>query len=163
MYSIRPHSAEKIDLDLPTTMYRVRPIIEPTGFGSQSQSIEEIAHEQDRLLAKIEQMINQLELMAEKRNPRQEELVVHLSVKNPSNAILKFITDHRDRLSLRVYRHSSVSSAPPSIDLSVGATGRSMVLIWSERENLPQMIYQQMKINSEEEILNVLSHELNKN
>ncbi len=28
MYSIRPHSSEDIELDLPTTMYSVQPVIQ---------------------------------------------------------------------------------------------------------------------------------------
>ena len=165
MYSIRPHSSEKVELDLPTTMYSVRPIIGQEL--STTLKIEDISREQDRLLKKIDQIFRQLELIEEQRNPRREELVVHLSTKKSSEKILKFLTDHHDRLNVRIFRHSSaISSVLPSLNLSTGKTNNStcsLALIWTEKENLPSMRHANMIINDEEQIVNLLNNEMNKN
>ena len=165
MYSIRPHSSAKLDLNLPTNMYAVRPIIEPisTEIQTNSSTIEEITREQDRLLAKINEMISQLELIDEQKNPRQEEFVLHLSVKKPSEKLLKFLVDHRDEFSIRIFRHSSaVSSTLPSVNLSTGGktSSRPLVLIWSEKATVPSMRHGQMSINDEEQIVNLLNDKL---
>lgn len=167
MYSIRPHSSDKLDLNLPTNMYVVRPIIEsiPTETETNSSTIDEISREQDRLLVKINEMISQLEFIDEQKNPRDEEFVLHLSVKKPSEKLFKFLVDHREEFSIRIFRHSSaVSSILPSVNLSTGgkAQSRPLVLIWSEKDKVPSMRHGQMSINDEEQIVNLLNDELKK-
>jgi len=83
MYSIRPHSSENIELDLPTTMYSVQPVIQQTN----ESVLKNIQQHQDILLEKIESLYNQLILYQNKNKtvvPIREELVVHLSAKQPS-------------------------------------------------------------------------------
>jgi hypothetical protein len=177
MYSIRPHSAENIDLDLPTTMYSVQPIIQQTKVNSTSTStnetvLKEIEKRQDILIEKIEQLYNQLILYQKNQTnvlssiPVREELVVHLSAKQPSQPILNLIEQFREKLSIRTYRHSSLLNASFNNqiqDLSSTnnqKSNRSLTIIWADGENLPFMFHSHMNINDEQSIINLLSHEL---
>jgi hypothetical protein len=98
--------------------------------------------------------------------PVREELVVHLSAKKPSKAILDLIEKNRDKLSIRTFRHSSLrgSSFDNQIqNLSSTNTqkvNRALTVIWADEENLPYMFHSHMKINDEQLIVNLLSHQL---
>ena len=167
MYSIRPHSSETLHLDLPTTMYSVRPVI-----NSNESVLKEIEQRQDILLEKIEQLFNQLNLYQKGKSdilssmPNREELVVHLSAKNPSKNILNLIEQFREKLSIRTYRHSSLANtsfANPIQDISASNnqnSNRALTIIWADGENLPHMFHSQMIINDEQSIINLISHEL---
>jgi hypothetical protein len=167
MYSIRPHSAENIDLDLPTTMYSVQPIMQQTKVNETV--LKEIEKRQDILIEKIEQLYNQLTLYQTNvlsSIPVREELVVHLSAKQPSQPILNLIEQFREKLSIRTYRHSSLLNASFNNqiqDLSSTnnqKSNRSLTIIWADGENLPFMFHSHMNINDEQSIINLLSHEL---
>jgi hypothetical protein len=101
--------------------------------------------------------------------PIREELVVHLSAKNPSKNILNLIEQFREKLSIRTYRHSSVSNASVGNqiqDLSSSnnqKSNRSLTIIWADGENLPFMFHSHMNINDEQSIVNLLSHQLTNN
>jgi len=165
MYSIRPHSSENIELDLPTTMYSVQPVIQQTN----ESVLKNIQQHQDILLEKIESLYNQLILYQNKKKtfvPIREELVVHLSAKQPSKNILNFIEQFRDKLSIRTYRHSSLHDKAFNNQLqnsSSSSNNRSLTVIWADGEDLPYMFHSHMKINDEQSIVNLLSHQLTNN
>ena len=98
--------------------------------------------------------------------PRQEELVIHLSVKQPSKDILNLIEQFRDKLSIRTFRHSSlhnVSFDHRIQDLSSSNTdnkNRSLAIIWADGGKLPFMFHSNVKVNDEQSIVNLLSHYL---
>lgn len=165
MYSIRPHSAASIPLELPTTMYSIKPIIGQ----SNESSLAEVEQRQDHLLEKIEQLMLQVTLLEKSQSaarlsvPRREELVVHLDAQQPSKAILALIEQFRDQLSVRTYRHSSVRTTNPLQHLSSSNDGknkRTLTVVWAEGEHLPYMLHSQMTLNDEQAIVNVLSQQL---
>ncbi|CAF3920682.1 unnamed protein product, partial [Rotaria sp. Silwood1] len=102
--------------------------------------------------------------------PIRQELVIHLSAKQPSKNILDLIEKFHDNLSIRTYRHSSLRDI--SVDnyiQNLSSTNsqnqkkRSLAIIWADDDNLPYMFHSQMKINDEQSIVNLLSHELTNN
>jgi len=171
MYSIRPHSSENIELDLPRTMYSVRPVIQQS---TKELGLKDVEKRQDDLLEKIEYLYGQLVLYQKKESnekatvlssmPAPEELVVHLSAKQPSKTILNLIEQFRDKLSIRTFRHSSLRGSPftnPIQSLSSinnQNSTRSLAVIWADEENLPFMFHSHMKINDEQLIVNSLSN-----
>jgi len=172
MYSIRPHSSENIELDLPKTMYSVQPIIQQS---TNKLVLKDVEKRQDDLLEKIEYLYGQLVLYQNKESnekatvlssmPAPEELVVHLSAKQPSKTILNLIEQFRDKLSIRTFRHSSLRGSSfnnPIQNLSLinnqNKTTRSLAVIWADEENLPFMFHSHMKINDEQLIVNLLSN-----
>ena len=129
--------------------------------------MKEIEQRQDDLLEKIESLFNQLVLYQkqqslEKVKSIREEFVIHLSVQQPSEKILKFIEQFREKLSIRTFRHSSLRNQAynsPLVD-SPSSTNRKLTVIWSAEENLPSMFHAQMQINDEQAIINLISHQL---
>ena len=164
MYSIRPHSSGNLELNLPTSMYSVRPIIEQTN--PSESALEDIKKRQEALLEKIEHLYNQIRLYQEKAStpPSHEEFVVHLSAKNPSTKILDTIRQFHDKLSIRTFRHSSlkdnrVFSQLPNLSSSNNAN-RSLSIIWADENDLSSMFHSHMKIEDEQQIVNLLSHHI---
>jgi hypothetical protein len=175
MYAIRPHSSVNLELDLPTSMYAVRPVI---GQASVSQATNEtalvdIAKRQDALLERIEHLYNQVNLYQKKGSndahpvaPVREELVVHLSAKQPSTNILNLIDQFHDQLSIRTFRHSSLkdlsaySQVPKLSSSTAPSAKRSLTVVWADGEDLPFMFHSHMKITDEQFIVNLLSHQL---
>lgn len=119
------------------------------------------------LLHQLSLYINvQKQIALDKATPIREALVVHLSVKQPSKNILSLIDKFHDKLSIRTYRHSSVrdksfvspiSNAKPS---NTQNDTRSLTVIWADDEQLPYMFHSKMKINDEQSIINLITHEL---
>jgi hypothetical protein len=171
MYSIRPHSSENIELDLPRTMYSVQPIIQQS---TNEFVLKDVEKRQDDLLEKIEYLYSRLVLYQNKESnekatvlssmPSPEELVVHLSAKQPSKNLLNLIEQFRDKLSIRTFRHSSLRGSPfnnPTQNLSSinnQNKTRSLAVIWADGENLPFIFHSHMKINDEQLIVNLLSN-----
>ncbi len=96
----------------------------------------------------------------------QEELVLHLSTKQPLKNILNFIEQFRDKLSIQTYRHSSLhdKSFTSQIQNSLSSSKNYLLtIIWSDIENLPFMFYSHMNMNTEQSILNLLSQQLTNN
>ncbi|CAF2080905.1 unnamed protein product [Rotaria magnacalcarata] len=179
MYSIRPHNSETIEFDLPTTMYRVQPVMQPKKPSTNESALKDIEQRQDSLLEKIDYLQNQLGLYLKIQDqgsnekatclssvPVREELVVHLSAKQPSKDILNLIEKFHDKLSIRTYRHSSLRDAKfndPIQNLSSSNNGnesRSLTVIWADGDELPYMFHAHKKINDEPSIVNLLSQEL---
>ncbi|CAF1285112.1 unnamed protein product [Adineta ricciae] len=146
MYSIRPHSSGNLELNLPTSMYSVRPIIEQTT--PSESALEGIQKRQDALLEKIEYLYNQIRLYQDKAStpPSHEEFVVHLSAKNPSAKILDTIRQFHD-------------NQLPNLSSSNNAN-RSLSIIWADENDLSSMFHSHMRINDEHQIVNLLSHHL---
>ncbi|CAF0773381.1 unnamed protein product [Adineta steineri] len=175
MYSIRSHNSENLELDLPTTMYRVQPVIQQTQIGKSTNesTLKDIENRQDVLLEKLNYLSTQLTLYQDHKInsiPIREELVVHLSAKQPSKNILNLIEQFRDKLSIRIFYHSSVRDASlknQAQNLSStnhSNTNRALTIIWADSEDLPFMFHSHMKINDEKLIMNTLSDQLtNKN
>ncbi|CAF1216323.1 unnamed protein product [Rotaria sordida] len=177
MYTTRPYSSETIEFDLPKTMYSVQPVLQQPKQLTNLSELKDIERRQDVLLDKLEQLYNQLILYKKNQNsidlnlvPIRKELVVHLSAKQPSKNILNLIEKFRDNLSIRTYRHSSLRDV--SFDnyiQNLSSTNNqnkkhSLAIIWADDDdNLPYMFHSQMKINDEQSIVNLLSHQLTKN
>jgi hypothetical protein len=167
MYSIRPHSSENIELDLPRTMYSVQPIIQQS---TNEFVLKDVEKRQDDLLEKIEYLYSRLVLYQNKESnekatvlssmPAPEELVVHLSAKQPSKNLLNLIEQFRDKLSIRTFRHSSLRGSSFNNPISINNQNktRSLAVIWADGENLPFMFHSHMKINDEQSIVNLLSN-----
>ncbi|CAF3302599.1 unnamed protein product [Rotaria socialis] len=179
MYSIRPHTSETIEFDLPTTMYRVQQVIQPIKQSTNESVLKDIEQRQDSLLEKVDYLQSQLALYLKIQDqgsnekatclcsvPIREELVVHLSAKQPSKDILNLIEKFHDKLSIRTYRHSSLRAAKfnyPIQNLSSSNNGnksRSLAVVWADGDELPFMFHAHTKINDEPTIVTLLSQEL---
>lgn len=176
MYTIRPHSAADIELDLPTSMYTVRPVMEQSHAGpsgNDSVALAEIEKRQDVLLERIEHLLKQVSLYRSKGSndkqpaePVREELVVHLSAKQPSASILNLIGQFQEQLSIRTFRHSSLtdttvySQAPKLPSSTSPGAKRSLTVIWADGDDLPYMFHAHTKVTDEQSIGNLLSHHL---
>lgn len=129
--------------------------------------MKEIEQRQDDLLGKIECLYNQLIRYQKQQamlnmKPIQEEFVLHLSAEQPSDKMVKFIEQFREKLSIRTFCHSSLRNPTfksPLID-SPSSTNRKLTVIWSAEENLPSMFHAQMQINDEQAMINLISHQL---
>ena len=174
MYSIRPHSSPVAGIDLPTQMYPLRSIIEQDNADQPMNEtlLKQAQHRQDTLLTKLQVLLDQLGLYEKKAAaatpsvPVQEALVVHLSVKEPSKAILNLIEQYRDQLTVRTYRHSSVKDTPIdpamaklSLD-NASKSKRTLTVIWTDGTDLPFMFHSRMLISKEQDIVNMLSQHL---
>jgi len=134
--------------------------------------LKDIEQRQDILLEKIENLYNQLVVYQDKSSTLssihiREELVVHLSAQKPSKNILNLIEQFHDKLSIRTYRHSSLRNPsfnnPLQNSSSSSNNHRSLTIIWGEGDDLPNMFHSHMKINDEQQIINLLSHEITNN
>ncbi|CAF1571407.1 unnamed protein product, partial [Adineta steineri] len=121
-----------------------------TPSSSNDTLLKDIERRQDILLKKLEHLFNEISQYAEfqKNNPKepiQEELVVHLSAKQPSKNILNFIEQNHNKFSIRTYRHSSlhgISFNNPIQNVSSSSNNRLLTIIWNDdKENLPYMFY----------------------
>ena len=175
MYSIRPHSSPVVAIDLPTQMYPLRSIIEQdnTDQPMNEPELKHAQHRQDTLLTKIQVLLDQLGLYQSRAAatpsvPVQEELVVHLSVAQPSKAILNLIEQCREQLTIRTYRHSSVDAAAMAkLSLNnnnnnnnASKSKRTLTVIWADGADLPFMFHSRMLISKEQDIVNTLSQQL---
>jgi hypothetical protein len=157
MYSIRPHGSPVVAIDLPTQMYPLRSIIEHDNADQPTNEslLKQAQHRQDTLLTKIQVLLDQLGLYQNRAAatpsvPVQEELVVHLS------------------LTIRTYRHSSVRDTPVaaaamaklSLNNNASKCKRTLSVIWADGADLPFMFHSRMLISKEQDIVNLLSHEL---
>ena len=173
MYSIRPHSSPVVAMDLPTKMYPLRSIIEQDNADPPMNEslLKQAQHRQDTLLTKIQVLLDQLGLYQSRATaapsvPVQEELVVHLSVTQPSKAILNLIEQFREQLTIRTYRHSSIRDTP--VDTAMGKLSlnnaskakRTLTVIWADGADLPFMFHSHMLISKEQDIVNLLTHQL---
>jgi hypothetical protein len=130
--------------------------------------LKDIEQRQDILLEKLEYLYNELlqyqKIQEKKSKSNQEELVIHLSAKQPSKNILNLIEQFRDKLSIRTYRHSSLHDISFKNQFenssSSSSKNRSLTIIWADMENLPLMFYSHMNINDEQTIINLLSQQL---
>ncbi len=132
--------------------------------------LKNIEQRQDILLKKIEYLYDGISQYQKIKNkvskPIQEELVLHLSAKQPSKNILNFIEQFHDKLSIRTYRHSSlrdISFNNPIQNCSSSSKNRLLTIIWSDKENLPFMFHSHMNLNNEQSIINLLSQQLTNN
>jgi len=85
---------------------------------------------------------------------------------NLQKNILNLIEQFRDKLSIRTYRHSSLHDKAFNNQLqnsSSSSNNRSLTVIWADGEDLPYMFHSHMKINDEQSIVNLLSHQLTNN
>ena len=163
MYSIRPHSTNQVSLDLPTTMYSVRPIITPSVVSIDPAELKKIEHQQDQLLAKIDQLFKQLDLYEMGKTKKNEDFVVLLSVKKPTKSILDLIEQFRDQISINSYRHSSLGRTPsPSVRSSQQTSNKKVTIVWADCENLPSMVHSKTTLNDEQQIVNFLREQLSK-
>ena len=167
MYSIRPCTTENVELDLPTSMYPVRPVIEQTKKTNESAALKEIEQRQDILLEKLENLIHQISLYEQRESTNsllktvKEEFVVHLSAKQPSKNILNLIEQFRKKLSIRTFHHSSLHDNSFKNPLQISSLGdRKISVIWADGTDLPYMFHGQKKINDEQSIVNLLSQQL---
>lgn len=133
--------------------------------------MKEIEQRQDDLLEKIDCLYNQLVLYQKRQSLEKailslksirEEFVIHLSAQQPSEKILKFIEQFREKLSIRTFRHSSLRNQAYKSPLadSPSSTNRKLTVIWSAEENLPSMFHAQMQITDEQAMINLISHQL---
>ncbi|CAF0800640.1 unnamed protein product [Adineta steineri] len=143
-----------------------------TPSSSNDTLLKDIERRQDILLKKLEHLFNEISQYGEfqKNNPKepiQEELVVHLSAKQPSKNILNFIEQNHNKFSIRTYRHSSlhgISFNNPIQNVSSSSNNRLLTIIWNDdKENLPSMFYSNKNLNDEQSILNLLSQQLTNN
>ncbi|CAF1003206.1 unnamed protein product [Adineta steineri] len=143
-----------------------------TPSSSNDTLLKDIERRQDILLKKLEHLFNEISQYGEfqKNNPKepiQEELVVHLSAKQPSKNILNFIEQNHNKFSIRTYRHSSlhgISFNNPIQNVSSSSNNRLLTIIWNDdRQNLPYMFYSNKNLNDEQSILNLLSQQLTNN
>jgi hypothetical protein len=132
--------------------------------------LKEIEQRQDILLDKLDNLINQLnfyqiqEATILSLKSVREELVVHLSAKQPSKKILNLIEQFHDKLSIRTFRHSSLHDNSFNNPLQNSFSGdRKLAIIWADEADLPFMFHAHMKINDEQMIVNLLSQKLTSN
>ena len=164
MYSIRPHISENLNLELPTTMYTVRPIIEKQQSTVNPTVFKNVEERQEKLLDRIEYLFKQLTFYQAEKSavPILEPLVVHLSAKDPSKKILNFINEFKMKLSLRTYRHSSLVGKQFQDPLKqVSTDNRTLTIVWADGNELPYMFHSHMKITDEQAIVNLLSQQFN--
>lgn len=157
MYSIRPNITENVPLNLPETMYKVRPILS----NKQDNVFQEISDQQDALLAKIDELFKRLELQQAENKLKRESFVVHLSTKTENKAILDLVERFRDQVSINSYRHSSLGNeSSPMIRSTERAEGNRLTIVWAQRENLPSLFHSKTSLNDESSIVQYLSERL---
>ncbi|CAF1571325.1 unnamed protein product, partial [Adineta steineri] len=111
-----------------------------TPSSSNDTLLKDIERRQDILLKKLEHLFNEISQYEkfQKNNPKepnQEELVVHLSAKQPSKNILNFIEQNHNKFSIRTYRHSSlhgISFNNPIQNVSSSSNNRLLTIIWND-------------------------------
>lgn len=157
MYSIRPNITENVPLNLPETMYKVRPILS----NKQDNVFQEISDQQDALLAKIDELFKRLELQQAENKLKRESFVVHLSTKTENKAILDLVERFRDQVSINSYRHSSLGNeSSPMIRSTERAEGNRLTIVWAQRENLPSLFHSKTSLNDESTIVQYLNERL---